>query len=79
MFRYGFVFLSWFTFLGANIFTITDKHGKVIHSQNIQSIYESLNKALYYIERNANAKLIFLDLSINLTKFIHTSEKSHKL
>jgi len=36
MFRYGFVFLLWFTLLGANIFTITDKHGKVIHSKNIQ-------------------------------------------
>lgn len=31
-----FIFLSLFSFLYANLFTITDKHGKVVHSTNIQ-------------------------------------------
>ncbi len=53
-----------------------NKLAPFIHSQNIQNIYESVTNALYHIERNANPKLIFLDLSINLTKFIHKTEKS---
>jgi len=36
MFRYGFGIVLVFTHLGANIFTITDEHGKVVHSKNIQ-------------------------------------------
>jgi len=46
-----------------------------IHSNNIQSIYKSVTEASYYIERNANPKLVFLNLSIKLTKLIHKTEK----
>jgi len=46
-----------------------------IHNNNINDIYEYVSNSLYHIERNANPKLIFLDLSINLTKFIHKKEK----
>ncbi len=53
-----------------------NKLAPFIHANNIENIYESLTNALYHIERNANPKLIFLDLSINLTKFIHKKEKS---
>ena len=52
------------------------KFAPFIHGGNIQNIYESVSNAYYYIERNANPKLIFLDLSINLTKFIHKVENS---
>ena len=53
-----------------------NKLAPYIHSNNIQNIYESVTDALYHLERNANAKLIFLNLSINLTKFIHKTEKA---
>ncbi len=45
-----------------------------VHSANIEGIYTALTKAIYHIERNANPKLIFLNLSINLTKLIHKKE-----
>jgi len=58
----------------ANNFDL-NKFARFIHSKNIQSIYEYVTKASYHIERNANPKLIFLDLSIKLTKLIHKTEK----
>ncbi len=45
-----------------------------IHSNNIGDIYKTITDAIYHIERNANAKVVFLELSINLTKFIHKKE-----
>ncbi len=45
-----------------------------VHSQNISSIFEELNTAIYHIERNGNAKIILLDLSIKLTRFLHQKE-----
>jgi DNA polymerase-3 subunit delta' len=47
-----------------------------IHSSNIEAIYKTIADATYHIERNANPKLIFLDLSIGLTKLIHQKEKA---
>lgn len=43
-----------------------------VHESNITGIQESLEKALYEIERNGNAKMIFTDLAIVLTRYIHT-------
>ena len=51
-----------------------NKLAPFIHSNNIQNIYETITETLYHIERNANSKIIFLELSINLTKFIHKKE-----
>jgi len=45
-----------------------------IHSQNIEDIYKIITDSTYFIERNANPKLLFLDLSINLTKLLHKKE-----
>lgn len=42
-----------------------------INGNNIFDIFEKLNDARYHIERNANAKIIFSDLSIQLTRLIH--------
>lgn len=47
-----------------------------IHSGNIQEITKELNEALYHIERNGNAKIILLDLSMKLTRFLHKKETS---
>lgn len=45
-----------------------------VHSGNINEIYNLLNDSIYQIERNGNANLIFTDLSIKLTKFLHKKE-----
>ncbi|UMB53064.1 DNA polymerase III subunit delta' [Lutibacter sp. A64] len=45
-----------------------------IHSGNILDITNELNDAIYHIERNGNAKIILLDLSIKLTRLLHTKE-----
>lgn len=43
-----------------------DNFPKFITENNIDNIYKELNKAILHIERNGNAKMIFLDLSIRL-------------
>ncbi len=51
-----------------------EKFAPFIHSTNILEISQELNKAIYHIERNGNAKIILLDLSIKLTKLLHKKE-----
>ncbi len=46
-----------------------------VHSGNIQEINKELNDALYHIERNGNAKIILLDLSMKLTRLLHKKEE----
>ena len=43
-----------------------------VHESNIAGIQEALEKALYEIERNGNAKMIFTDVAIVLTRYLHT-------
>lgn len=50
------------------------KFAPFVHQNNIFEISASLEEALYHIERNGNAKIIFTDLSIQLTRLIHRSE-----
>ena len=42
-----------------------------VNGSNIAEIFEELSNASYHIERNGNAKMIFTDLSIKLTRLIH--------
>ena len=42
-----------------------------VHGNNIMEITDALEKAIYHIERNGNAKIILTDLSIKLTRFLH--------
>ena len=46
-----------------------------IHGANIEEILDEINQASYHIERNGNAKIIFLDLGIKMTRFIHKKEE----
>jgi len=48
-----------------------DKFAPFVHHNNIIDISNSLEEAEYHIERNGNAKIIFSDLSIQLTRLIH--------
>lgn len=42
-----------------------------VNGSNIHDIFKELSDAIYHIERNGNAKMIFTDLSIKLTRLIH--------
>ena len=47
-----------------------------VHGGNILDIETALNEAQYHIERNGNAKIILLDLSMKLTRFLHQKEET---
>lgn len=47
------------------------KFAPFIHENNILSIAEELENAIYHIERNGNSKIILTDLSIKLTRLLH--------
>ena len=47
------------------------KFAPFINGNNIIPIISELEKAQYHIERNGNAKIIFSDMSIKLTRLIH--------
>ncbi|MFT5022365.1 MAG: DNA polymerase-3 subunit delta' [Colwellia sp.] len=48
------------------------KFAPFIHHGNIEAIAAALEAAIYEIERNGNAKMIFTDLAIKLTRYLHT-------
>jgi len=51
-----------------------DKFAPFVHQNNIYDIMKALEDAAYHIERNGNAKIIFCDLSLQLTRLIHKKE-----
>ncbi len=48
-----------------------EKFAPFIHENNILDIVGELEDAIYHVERNGNAKIIFTDLSIKLTRLLH--------
>ena len=52
------------------------KFAPFVHAENILDIEKELNEAMYHIERNGNAKIILLDLSMKLTRFLHKKEET---
>ena len=52
------------------------KFAPFVHADNILDIQKELDDAIYHIERNGNAKIIFLDLSMKLTRLLHRKEKT---
>ncbi len=48
------------------------KFAPFVHENNIQDITTELEEAIFHVERNGNAKIIFTDLSIKLTRLLHT-------
>ncbi len=48
-----------------------EKFAPFIHEENIMSIVNELEEAIYHIERNGNSKIILTDLSIKLTRLLH--------
>lgn len=52
-----------------------NKFAPFVHGGNIENINEALEDAIYHIERNGNAKIILLDLSMQLTRYLHQKEE----
>ncbi len=50
------------------------KFAPFVHSGNVLEISNEISSAIYHIERNGNPKIILLDLSIKLTRLLHTKE-----
>jgi DNA polymerase III subunit delta' len=48
--------------------TFVQNFGKVLNWQKIEKSTKLMSEATYHLERNGSAKMIFLDLSINLSK-----------
>jgi len=48
-----------------------EKFAPFVHENNITEIVAELEDAIYHVERNGNAKIIFTDLSIKLTRLLH--------
>lgn len=51
-----------------------EKFAPFVHNGNILDIVKELEDAMYHIERNGNAKIILLDMSIKLTRLLHAKE-----
>ncbi|MEZ4859428.1 MAG: DNA polymerase III subunit delta' [Flavobacteriaceae bacterium] len=51
-----------------------EKFAPFVHQNNIFEIVTACEDASYHIERNGNPKIIFTDLSIQLTRLIHRKE-----
>lgn len=47
------------------------KFAPFVHENNIEAIVNELETAMLHVERNGNARLIFTDLSIKLTRLLH--------
>lgn len=49
------------------------KFAPYIHGANCIEVIELFNDAIYHIERNANPKILFLDVSLKLTKLLRVT------
>ena len=48
-----------------------EKFAPFVHEGNILAFYKELQKGFFDIERNGNPKIIFLDISLKLTRLLH--------
>ena len=51
------------------------KFAPFVHGENIENINNALDDAIYHVERNGNSKIILLDLSMQLTRYLHQKEE----
>ena len=57
--------------LGADEQDFVKKFAPFIHAGNIERFMDELNKAYYHMERNANAKILFMDLAFKFNEFLN--------
>lgn len=48
-----------------------DKFAPFVHGNNIEHIYNTIQEAIYHIDRNVNSKMVMTDVSFKLSRFIH--------
>jgi DNA polymerase-3 subunit delta' len=51
--------------------TFVEKFSPFIHTANLELFMEELNKAHYHLERNANAKILFMDLAFKFNELLN--------
>ena len=61
--------------LNENEFSFVSKFAPFIHEDNSIIIVEELEKAINAISRNANAKILFFELSLQMIKFLKVKRK----
>jgi DNA polymerase-3 subunit delta' len=49
-----------------------EKFAPFVHENNVQQMVRELENARYHVVRNGNSRIIFTDLSIKLTRLLHT-------
>ncbi|MDO5615906.1 MAG: DNA polymerase III subunit delta' [Cruoricaptor ignavus] len=52
-----------------------EKFSEYIHGANIEDILTEISEADYHLQRNANAKIIWTDMGIKLSRYIHRTAK----
>jgi DNA polymerase-3 subunit delta' len=57
--------------LPPNELDTAQKMTKVMNTASAQAISEELEKAHYHVERNANPKILFLDVSLQIVKVLN--------
>ena len=53
------------------------KFAPFVHEENILDFYNEVQRGYEDIERNGNARIIFLDISIKLTRLLHKKKTEH--
>ncbi|MBA3704412.1 MAG: DNA polymerase III subunit delta' [Bacteroidetes bacterium] len=61
--------------LGADEQDFVKKFSPFIHGRNIERFIEELNKAFYHMERNANAKILFMDLAFKFNELLNVPKE----
>jgi DNA polymerase-3 subunit delta' len=57
--------------LNAKEMDFVTKFSPFIHLNNIEALIEEVNKAYYHMERNANAKILFMDLAFKFNELLN--------
>lgn len=61
--------------LGADEQDFVKKFAPFIHAGNIERFTEELNKAYYHMERNANARILFMDLAFKFNELLNIQKE----
>lgn len=57
--------------LGADEQEFVKKFSPFIHEGNVERFTEELNKAYYHMERNANSRILFMDLAFKFNEYLN--------